>query len=125
GGLPTRAIVAGHSIARMGGARRRSGMIELSCGEVVLRIDAAGGGRIVSLSVSDVERILPRTKARAASPPLYCGCYPMVPWAGRLATGRISTCDAEVRLEPTLPPPAIHCFAFELPWDVLTGSATE
>ena len=49
----------------------------------------------------------------------------MVPWAGRLANGRIPTSDGEVRLEPNLPPSAIHGLGFELPWDVLEGSATE
>ena len=82
-------------------------MVELRRDDVVLRIDAADGGRIVSLIVAGVERILPKARARANEPALYWGCYPMVPWPGRLANGRIPTNDGEVRLEPNLPPSAM------------------
>ena len=85
-----------------------SGLVELACGEAVVRIEPAAGGRIVSLIVGGVERILPRARARATTPPIYWGCYPMVPWPGRLAEGRIPTDDGEVRLEPNLAPAAIH-----------------
>ena len=94
-------------------------MIELRSGEVVLRVDPTDGGRIVSLIVSGVERILPKARARATAPPIYWGCYPMVPWPGRLAEGRIPTDDGEVRLEPNLPPAAIHGLGFDKPWDVV------
>jgi len=99
-------------------------MTQLWSGEVVLKFDASDGGRIVSLIVGGVERILPKGKARATAPPLYWGCYPMVPWAGRLAEGRIPTGDGEVRLEPNLPPSAIHGLGFDKPWEVLERTDT-
>jgi aldose 1-epimerase len=99
-------------------------MTQLRSGEVVLKFDASDGGRIVSLIVGGVERILPKAKARATAPPLYWGCYPMVPWAGRLAEGRIPTGDGEVRLEPNLPPSAIHGLGFDKPWEVLERTDT-
>ena len=97
-------------------------MIELTCGGVVAQVEPTEGGRIVSLIVGDVERILPKASARAIAPPLYWGCYPMVPWAGRLANGRIPTADGEVRLEPNLPPSAIHGLGFDKPWAILERS---
>ena len=99
-------------------------MIELRSGEVVLKVDPTDGGRIVSLIVGGVERILPKAWARATTPPIYWGCYPMVPWPGRLAEGRIPTDDGEVRLEPNLPPAAIHGLGFDKPWDVVERTAT-
>lgn len=81
-------------------------MVELSAGGVVMRIDPAEGGRIVSLVVVDTERILPKARARAHEPAIYWGCYPLVPWAGRLLDGRIPTSEGEVRLEASLPPSA-------------------
>jgi len=60
-------------------------VVELRAKEVVMRIDPADGGRIVSLLVAGIERILPKARARAHEPALYWGCYPMVPWAGRLS----------------------------------------
>ena len=91
---------------------------------IVARIDAADGGRIVSLIIDGVERLLPKARARAREPALYWGCYPMVPWAGRLSHGRIPTSDGEVRLEANLAPSAIHGLGFDKPWDILERSET-
>jgi len=89
-----------------------------------MRIDPADGGRIVSLVIAGVERILPRARARAHEPALYWGCYAMVPWAGRLGSGRIPTKDGEVRLEPNLPPSAIHGLGFDKPWEIVERNET-
>ena len=89
-----------------------------------MRIDPADGGRIVSLIIAGGERILAKARARATRPSLYWGCYPMVPWAGRLANGRIPTNDGEVRLEPNLPPSAIHGLGFDKPWVIVERSET-
>jgi aldose 1-epimerase len=99
-------------------------MLELSASGVVTRIDPAEGGRIVSLVIAGVERILPKARARAREPALYWGCYPMVPWAGRLSHGRIPTKDGEVRLEPNLPPSAIHGLGFDKSWEIVERSET-
>src|SRR2546427_7413405 len=89
-----------------------------------MRIDPAEGGRIVSLVIAGVERILPKARASAHEPPLYWGCYPMVPWAGRLSSGRIPTSDGEVRLQPNLPPSAIHGLGFDKSWEIVERSET-
>jgi aldose 1-epimerase len=94
-------------------------VIELRHGSAVARIDPADGARIVSLVISGVERILPKSAARAKAPALYWGCYPMVPWAGRIAGGRIPTPSGEVRLEANLPPSAIHGLGFDKAWEVI------
>ena len=99
-------------------------MVELRAGEAVATIAPSEGGRIVSLVIAGAERILPKTSARPAAPPIYWGCYPMVPWAGRLGDGRIPTDEGEVRIEPNLSPSAIHGLGFERPWTALEQSAT-
>jgi aldose 1-epimerase len=99
-------------------------VVELSDDEVVVRIDPADGGRIVSLVIAGVERILPKSRARAPDPALYWGCYPMVPWAGRLSEGRIPTSEGEVRLATNLPPSAIHGLGFDKAWEIVEQSAT-
>ncbi len=89
-----------------------------------MRIDPADGGRIVSLVIAGVERILPKARARAREPAIYWGCYPMVPWAGRLSQGRIPTNDGEVRLVANLPPSAIHGLGFDRAWEIADVSET-
>jgi aldose 1-epimerase len=98
--------------------------VELSHNGIVARIDPADGGRVVSLVIAGVERILPKSQARAHEPALYWGSYPMVPWAGRLSEGRIPTREGEVRLEPNLPPSAIHGLGFDKSWDIVETSKT-
>jgi len=104
--------------------RQLAEVVELRRSGVVTLIDPAGGGRIVSLVIAGVERILPKARARAREPALYWGCYPMVPWAGRLAHGRIPTNHGEVRLEPNLPPSAIHGLGFDKSWVIVERSET-
>ena len=101
-----------------------SEVVELRGNGVVLRIDPVDGGRIVSLVIGGVERILPKARARAREPALYWGCYAMVPWAGRISNGRIPTKDGDVRLEPNLPPSAIHGLGFDKPWEIVQRSDT-
>ena len=100
-------------------------MIELDQGAVTARIDAAAGGRIVSLVVGDTERIVPKAAGRAGALPTYWGCYPMVPWPGRLEHGRIPTADGEVRVEQNRPPSAIHGLGFDVPWVVVEHTAAK
>src|SRR6266550_1156134 len=97
-------------------------VVELRRSGAIARIDPADGGRIVSLVIAGGERILSKARAKAHEPALYWGCYPMVPWAGRLGNGRIPTNDGEVRLEPNLPPSAIHGLGFDKSWEILERS---
>jgi aldose 1-epimerase len=99
-------------------------LVEMIRKDVLVGIDPADGGRIVSLVIAGAERILPKARARALEPALYWGCYPMVPWAGRLLNGRIPTSAGEVRLEPNLPPSAIHGLGFDKSWEIVERSAT-
>jgi galactose mutarotase-like enzyme len=99
-------------------------VLEFRSDDALVRIDPADGGRLISLLIAGVERILPKALARTREPALYWGCYPMVPWAGRLSHGRIPTSGGEVRLRPNLPPSAIHGLGFDKKWDVLKRTDT-
>ena len=99
-------------------------MLELRSDAAVMRIDPSAGGRIVSLVIANVERILPTASGRTTGPPTGWGCYAMVPWAGRLANGRIPTPQGEVRIEPNLGPSAIHGLGFDASWLIVDQSET-
>jgi aldose 1-epimerase len=97
-------------------------VVELTSGTTAAQIDPAAGGRIASLVVGGVERILGKPSASAR--PTSWGCFPMVPWPGRLADGRIPTADGEVRLEPNHGRSAIHGLGFDAAWTTLDQSDT-
>src|SRR5437773_8444139 len=99
-------------------------VVDLVSSEVVVKIEPTAGCRIVSLVIGGVERILPKGLARATTPPTNWGCYPMLPWPCRLEVGRIPTDDGEVRLEPNLPPAAIHGLGFDTSWEVVERTGT-
>jgi len=99
-------------------------VVELRGTGLITRIDPADGARIISLLIGGIERILSKARARAREPALYWGCYPMVPWPGRLSNGRIPTKAGEVRLEPNLPPSAIHGLGFDKSWEIVERSET-
>src|SRR5260221_13821554 len=82
-------------------------------------VGPAEGGRIVSLLVGGVDRILPRESARPSALATGWGCYPMVPWAASLAEGRIPTEEGGFRLEQNRPPTTIHGPVFYKPWGIL------
>jgi aldose 1-epimerase len=46
------------------------------------------------------------------------GCYPMLPWAGRIRHGRFRFDGSEHQLPLNMPPHAIHGVAFAMPWRV-------
>jgi aldose 1-epimerase len=84
--------------------------LKLSAGGVTATVDPAVGLDII-----------------APEPPgggLGWGCYPMVPWAGRVRHGRFHFAGEEHHLPIDLAPPhAIHGLAHRTPWEV-TGPAS-
>jgi aldose 1-epimerase len=77
--------------------------------------DPGAGGRIAALRVDGRDLLVTDGWG-----PLSWGCYPMVPWAGRLRDGILRWRGEEHRL-PTdlLPPHAIHGTLLEAAWDVV------
>jgi aldose 1-epimerase len=83
----------------------------------------SAGGRIAALQVDGLDVLVPEGWG-----PLAWGCYPMVPWAGRIRDGILRWRGEEHGL-PTelLPPHAIHGTLLEAAWkveDVTASTAT-
>lgn len=80
--------------------------------EVALAPDA--GGRIAHLRYDGVEWLVGEHEVGAAA--IGWGCYPMVPWAGRIRHGRFTFDGRAFELPTNLGAHAIHGVGFSRPW---------
>jgi len=74
-------------------------------------IDPAAGGRVASLVVHGVELLVDRE-----DDPVMWGCYPMVPFAGRVAHGQFSFDGIDIDVPRNFGDHAMHGFGFTSPW---------
>jgi aldose 1-epimerase len=88
-------------------------MIILEGEAVRLVIDPTQGGRIASLQLFGSELL-----AAEKTNPLMWGCYPMVPWAGRVRHGEFFFRDRRYSLPLSFPPHAIHGTTWYRSWEV-------
>lgn len=86
----------------------------LEAGDARAVVSPSAGGRLASFAVAGHELLW----AAPDDGPIYWGCYPMAPWAGRIRHGRFSFAGREHHLPLTMPPHAIHGIAFDRPWRV-------
>lgn len=81
---------------------------------MVVTVDEQRGGRVAQIDVGGVPLLVDDPDHG----PLGWGCYPMVPWAGRIGGARLEFDGREHRLEPNLAPHAIHGTGFRQRWTV-------
>ncbi|MQS39074.1 aldose epimerase family protein [Streptomyces katsurahamanus] len=81
--------------------------VRLAAGDVELTISPRNGCRIESLIVGGAELL--------RQGPRY-GCFPMVPWCGRVENGMFHDGAATRQLPLNAPPHAIHGTVRDLPW---------
>src|SRR5688572_13975962 len=89
------------------------GPLVLETADARLEVSPADGGRISSLVVRGSELL--QTEGDG---PMQWGCYPMVPFAGRIRRGQFRFAGRDVQLPLNHPPDAIHGTVFERPWRV-------
>jgi aldose 1-epimerase len=88
--------------------------IRLTTADVAVTIHPEHGGRIGQITVAGVDLLIDdRTPG-----PIHWGCYPMVPWAGRVGVGRFEFDGIAVQLPINDPPHALHGTVFDAPWEV-------
>lgn len=91
-------------------------LLRIASGATEVEVAPRAGGRIARIAHAGVEWLLPHAPRSAAA--IAWGCYPMVPWAGRLRHGRFSFAQRTHSLPANLGPHAIHGLGFVLPWSV-------
>jgi aldose 1-epimerase len=84
-------------------------------------VDATHGGRLAALRIHDAEVLLTSGSDDTA---LTWGCYPMVPYAGRVRSGVVRFNNVDYQLPLTLPPHAAHGTVFAQSWNVVDVSAS-
>lgn len=88
-------------------------------GRVVVHVDHEHGGRIADIVVDGVS-LLVGADDNGAHHPLGWGCYPMVPYCGRVRDARLIFRDREHQLPRSAEPHSIHGTLFDVPWRVLS-----
>lgn len=88
-------------------------MLELRAGDAVLGVAPEQGGRLIRLSVADLDLLV-----TAADDAHDFGCFPMAPWAGRLRDGAFVFGGVRHQLPRNKPPHAIHGIVRDRAWTV-------
>jgi len=74
-------------------------------------VDLEAGGRLSSFLLRGEEILVSST-----SDPFGWGCYPMIPWAGRIRHGKFTWDGREIALPVNMEPHAIHGTLYNSPW---------
>lgn len=82
-----------------------------STGSLQISVDPPHGGRVSSILFSGQELLVPRR-----DDPIEWGCFPMVPFAGRVRRGVLDFEGSIATLPQNLGLHAIHGFGFTSPW---------
>lgn len=91
-------------------------LLSIGSGRTRITLAPEAGGRIARLVHDDVDWLVGYDASNAAM--IAWGCFPMVPWAGRVRRGAFRFEGRDHRLPPNLRGHAIHGVGFALPWQV-------
>jgi aldose 1-epimerase len=94
-------------------------LLTIGAGALEVDIAAEAGGRIAQVRFEGVEQLVGHG-GDGADAAIAWGCYPMVPWCGRIRGGRFGFDGRSFRLPVNLGDHAIHGVGFLLPWRVVT-----
>lgn len=100
--------------------------VELEAGDVRAVLDAAAGGRLASLVIGGVERLVTDPAQGPAPPPLPSvgwGSFLMAPWVGRLEDGRLPWEGQVHELPRNFEGHAIHGTVFDREWEVVAADS--
>lgn len=93
--------------------------ITISNERVSATVSAAHGARLTSLRIDGVEVLVTR-----GNDPLAWGCYPMVPYAGRVRDALLRFDGREHDLRPNGGRHSLHGTVFDVPWETVSVTAT-
>ncbi|HSD18029.1 MAG TPA: aldose epimerase [Thermomonas sp.] len=91
-------------------------LLTLRRGAIEVELAPEAGGRIAQLRVQGIEQLIGPADGWPAT--IAWGCYPMVPWAGRVRDGRFRFEGRDWQLPCNLGADAIHGVGFAMSWQV-------
>ncbi|NNE12994.1 MAG: aldose epimerase [Ilumatobacter sp.] len=95
--------------------------LSIAAGAITVEVDAASGGRIAQITIGSSPLLVGRDDVPSSA--LAWGCYPMVPWAGRIRNGTFSFRGAEYHLPRNHGDHAMHGVGFTSAWSVVAHEA--
>jgi len=103
------------------------GHVRIGDRSLEVAVDARSGGRIAQITVEGVELLIGRESGRPLGDPVRWGCYPMVPWAGRVRAGRFELDGRSYQLPVSADGHALHGVGFSSVWSIVqqTGTSVE
>lgn len=96
--------------------------IRIRHGELVVDVAPEAGGRIAQITRNGLPWLVDYEANHAAM--IAWGCYPMLPWAGRIRRGRFRFEGRDYQLPINLDHHAIHGVALDMPWEVDTHATS-
>lgn len=91
-------------------------LLELRHGSIAVEVAPEAGGRIAQVHRHGMPWLVGHDEGNAAA--IAWGCYPMLPWAGRIRHGAFRFDGHDYRLPRTFGAHAIHGVGFLRPWQV-------
>lgn len=98
-------------------------LLRLSRGALTVDVAPEAGGRLAQVAHAGQAWLVGADDGHPGA--IAWGCYPMLPWAGRLRGGRFAFAGQQYRLPPTLGAHAIHGVGFVRPWRVEHAAAAQ
>ena len=97
-------------------------VLQIADGALAIEIAPEAGGRIAQIRWQGEPQLVGHGE-QGGEAAIAWGCYPMVPWCGRVRRGRFRFDGQDYRLPANLGGHAIHGLGFVLPWQVRAHSA--
>jgi aldose 1-epimerase len=91
-------------------------LVHIARGTLHVDVAPAAGGRIAQIRYEGQDWLAGYSDCNAAM--IAWGCYPMLPWAGRIRRGQFAFGGAKYQLPSNLGAHAIHGVGFALPWEI-------
>lgn len=104
----------------MTGDRQSAPAIELGNGQVSCRVQPELGGALLSLEIAGASIL--RTSPGQPADILQSACFPLIPFANRIAQGRFEFGGRQIALpaDPATPPHAHHGHGWRRPWQIVS-----